>query len=115
MLFVGSVTWAVAASSPSEKDDAKPKTPKDRATDFCRKEAGSRLKYAKTVKWTDLAKEEKSGTWLISGLRTAGSGSGEVDQQYTCRVQINGQTTSLKMIQIFKEASKTGEDIFETK
>jgi hypothetical protein len=104
-----------AADSHQAKNKAKPKTPKDRVTEFCRKESASRLKYVKTVEWNDMAREEKPGVWMVSGIRTARGPAGNVDQQYTCRVQLTGTATSLKMIQIFKKASKTGDDIFELK
>jgi hypothetical protein len=106
------VLRAAQASSESEKTG---KTAKQRAIDFCRAESVVRLKYAKTVEWDDLAKEEKAGTWLISGIRTAVAPSGNIDQIYTCRVQTVNNGAQLKMIQIFKESSKTGKDIFEVR
>lgn len=73
------------------------------------------LKYAKTVKWTDLAKEEADGQWLVSGVRDARSPSGEdVAQNFTCRVQKSKTGWRLRMIQVFKESSKTGRDVFLT-
>ena len=88
-------------------------TAKERAIVFCREQSLARLKYVKTVEWLDGAKEETPGTWFVSGVRTAAGPSGEVDQIYGCRVQIVADKPTLKMIQIFKEASKSGKDIFE--
>lgn len=97
-------------------DQAKSKTvraPKEIALNFCREQSLIRLKYKKTVEWLDNVREEKAGTWFIAGIRTADSPSGEVNQQYSCRVQVTGGGPVLRMIQIFKESSKTGKDIFE--
>ena len=93
----------------------KVRAPKEIAVDFCREQSLIRLKYTKTVEWLDNGKEEKGGNWLVAGIRTADSPSGEVDQQYTCRVQVTSGTPVLRMIQIFKESSKTGKDIFEVR
>lgn len=90
-----------------------PKTPKDKATAFCRQQALARLKYAKTIEWADMDREESPAVWLITGVRTAKTPTGKTDQQYTCRVSLQAGTPQLKMIQIFKEASTTGKDIFE--
>lgn len=107
-LSAANVLWAAQASALK-----KAKTPKDRAVEFCRTESLARLKYAKTIEWLDNSKEETTGVWLISGIRTAKAPSDSVDQQYACRVQITNQKAQLKMIQIFKESSRTGKDIFE--
>lgn len=109
LLFLCTAVPAVIAAPQNKRA----KTPKDRVTEFCRQQALARLKYVKTVEWLDVAKEEAPGVWMISGVRTAKSPSGNTDQQYTCRVSLQKGTSTLKMIQIFKEASKTGRDIFE--
>ena len=57
--------------------------------------------------------EERTGVWLVAGVRTAEAPPGSVDQQFTCRVLVTKVGEQLKMIQIFKESSKTGKDIFE--
>ena len=97
----------------SKRDQPKSITTKERAINFCRQESLTRLKYAKTLSWLDAGREEKAGVWLITGIREAAGPAGAVDQQYTCRVQMVADRAELKMIQIFKEASKSGKDIFE--
>jgi len=90
-------------------------TPEERAVNFCRSESLLRLKYVRTVEWLDVAREEKPGVWIISGGRTARGPNGNVYQSYDCRVEATGDALQLKLIQIFKEASKTGKDIFEVR
>ena len=101
---------SIAIAAPQTK---KPKTPKDQAIEFCRAQSLLRLKYATTVEWLDRAKEEAAGVWLVSGVRTAKAPSGETDQTYTCRVSIQKGVPALKMLQLFKEHTSTGRDIFE--
>jgi hypothetical protein len=71
----------------------------------------ARMKYA-TVKWLDAAREERPGVWLVSEVRTAKGPAGNVDEQYNCRVSTAGGRTRLELLQIFKEASRTGRDVF---
>ncbi len=104
---------SLLGASGAGQAQSKVRAPKDIAVDYCRAQSLIRLKYTKTVEWLDNGKEEKGGNWLIAGIRTADSPSGEVDQQYTCRVQVTRGKPALRMIQIFKESSKTGKDIFE--
>jgi hypothetical protein len=89
------------------------KNPEEAVKAFCRSQALAKLKYTTTVEWSDLAREESPGTWIIAGLRKAKGPDGKVDQQYTCRVELRGVHPRLRLMQIFKEASKTGQDIFE--
>jgi hypothetical protein len=72
-----------------------------------------RLKYEETLEWLESAREQEPGLWLVSGVRTAKTPSGPRDQQYACRVSVRDREATLKLIQIFKEASRTGKDIFE--
>jgi hypothetical protein len=89
-----------------------PRTPRDQAIEFCRAQSLAHLKFTSTVKWLDLAKEEKGGTWLVSGIRTAKGSPGNVDQQFTCRVQLVNGKPRLKLLQLFKESTKSGKDVF---
>ncbi len=91
----------------------KPRTAKEQAIDLCRLQSSTRLKYTTTVEWLDLAKEEKGGTFLVSGVRTAKGPSGDVDQTFTCRVQIVNGKPQLRMIQLFKESTQSGRDVFQ--
>ena len=91
------------------------KTDKTAAIEFCREQALTYLKHAKTVEWTDMAKDEPDGQWLVSGVRDARSPSGEdVAQNFSCRVQKSEKGWRLRMIQVFQESSKTGRDVFLT-
>jgi hypothetical protein len=49
---------------------------------------------------------------LVSGVRTAKGPAGPTDQQYTCRVGLVAQKVRLKMLQLFKESTKSGKDVF---
>jgi hypothetical protein len=100
---------------PKTTSQKKGLTPEDRAVKFCRSESLLRLMHVRTVEWLDSAREEKPGVWLISGVRTARGPNGDVDQGYTCRVVATDAALQLKLIQIFKDASKTGKDIFEVR
>jgi hypothetical protein len=92
-----------------------PKTPKDSAIEFCRVQALARFKYQKTVEWEATAKDEGNGLFLVVGFRDAKTPEGQtVTQQATCRVEKVRSGWKLKLIQIFKEASRTGKEIFET-
>lgn len=90
----------------------KPRTAKEQAVDFCRLQSSARLKYTTTVEWDDLAKEEKAGTFMIAGVRTAKGPSDNVDQIYNCRVQIVNGKPQMRMIQLFKESTQSGRDVF---
>jgi hypothetical protein len=102
-------------SEMSQARSKRVRAPREIAIEACRSQSLIRLKYEKTVEWLDNAKEQKSEIWLITGIRTADSPSGQVDQQYTCRVQVTNDKPELRMIQIFKESSRTGKDIFEVR
>ena len=91
-----------------------PRTPRDQVIEFCRTQAVAHLKFTTTAKWLDVAKEEKGGTWLVSGIRTAKGSPGTVDQQFTCRVQLVNGKPRLRLLQLFKESTKTGKDVFLT-
>ena len=92
-----------------------PKTDKTAAIEFCRQEALTYLKYAKTLEWTDNAKAEGNGLWFVSGVRDARSPADEdVEQIYNCRAQKSQTGWRLRLIQVFKESSKTGRDVFLT-
>ena len=94
---------------PPQKND------KTAAIEFCREQALTYLKYANTVEWTDTAKDEADGQWFVSGVRDARSPSGEdVEQIFSCRLQKRETGWHLRMIQVFKESSKTGRDVFLT-
>lgn len=104
-------------AGPQQRGKDGTRTPKNSpAVQLCRSEAAARLKYLKTIQWTDLAKEEGGDQYLVSGTRDAKPPNGEVTtQQYTCRVQKTATGAwKLKMIQLFKEHTKTGKDVFET-
>jgi hypothetical protein len=92
-----------------------PKTDKTAAIEFCRQEALTRLKYSKTLEWTDNAKDEGDGQWFVGGVRDARSPAGEdVMQNFNCRVQKTKTGWRLRMVQVWKESSKTGRDVFLT-
>ncbi len=115
---IGLAAWIAGSGISAQNAGKQPGTvearsAKDRAIEFCRIEALTRLEFLKTMEWLDLAKEEPSGTWFVSGIRTAKSPAGPVDQQYACRVLISSGTLQLKMIQVFRGSSKTGKDVFE--
>ena len=106
---------AVYAVEQGRKTGQKPKTDNEAAIEFCRQESLLRLKHQKTVKWLDFAKEESAGTFLVSGVRDAQSPAGETQSQtFTCRVEKAKTGWTLRMIQLFKESTKTGRDVFET-
>jgi len=87
--------------------------PGARAIDYCRSQASASLKYSQTVKWVDAAREERPGVWLVSGVRTAKTPSGNVDQSFTCRADISAKTPRL-LLQLFKDDTKSGRDVFIT-
>ena len=111
IVMLASVVGVVAGQTRATAQ--KPKTAREQVVDLCRTQSAARLKYTNTVKWSDLAKEEKPGTWLVSGIRTAKSPSGNVDQQFTCRVQMVNGKPQLRMINLFKESTQSGKDVFQ--
>ena len=113
LVTVAALVVVAADQGSSANGVVKPRVPKDQAIAFCRDRALARLKYVTTVEWSDIAREEEPGTWIISGIRTAKAPSENADQQSSCRVQIVNNTAQLKFRQIFKESSKTGKDVFE--
>ena len=109
-----SIGLAVSAGVRNGEQSARPapKTDKVVAIEFCRAQALTYLKHAKTIEWTDNGKEEVAGQWLVSSVRDARSPSGDdVAQNFTCRVQKSKAGWRLRMMQVFKESSKTGRDV----
>jgi hypothetical protein len=49
---------------------------------------------------------------MIAGVRTAKGPSDNVDQIYNCRVQIVNGKPQMRMIQLFKESTQSGRDVF---
>jgi hypothetical protein len=71
------------------------------------------LKCQKTIEWHDRAKEESPGVFIVAGVRDAKAPDGStVEQIYNCRVERLGDKWELRMVQVFKESSKTGKDMF---
>ena len=107
-LIAGTV---VCAAQPTRKAVV---TPEAQAIEFCREEAGRRLKYSATVRFTDGAEAQAPNIWLVSGVRTAKGPGGNVDQLFTCRVELVKNRPALRLIQLFRESTKSGRDVFET-
>ena len=107
---VGAQGHSAKRPTPTAKND-----PKTRAIEFCRDQALTRFKYQKTVDWEASPKDEGGGLFLIVGFRDAKAPAGDtVTQQVTCRVERIGSGWKLRLIQIFKESSRTDKDVFET-
>ena len=100
-------------ASVQTKPEPKRKPINERVIDFCREQSTVQLKYTTTVEWHDLVREENDGNWLVSGVRTAKGPDGNVDQIFTCRVQMVNGKPQLRMIQLFHESTKTGKDVFQ--
>ena len=87
MTFVIALGFSVGAGADQSRRPPQ-KTDKTAAIEFCREQALAYLKYPKTVEWTDMAKDESDGQWLVSGVRDARSPSGEdVEQTFTCALK----------------------------
>lgn len=111
VLLGGSVlpTWTEGQTSKPKP----PLSPNDQVVKYCRDLALTYLKHTQTIEWIGrFAKEEKSGTWLVSGVRTTKGRSGPEDQQYACRIVFESGKMTTQMLQLFKESTKSGKDVF---
>lgn len=109
LLIAGWALPTVVSATPPQRA----KTASEQAIDWCRLQSAVRLKHSTTVEWEDSAKEEKGNTFLVAGIRTAKGPSGNVDQQFTCRVQMVDGKPQLRMIQLFKESTQSERDLFQ--
>jgi hypothetical protein len=101
------------AQTKAKKPQPVTKSLNELALEYCREFALTHLKYAKTLEWTDHAREETPGLFLVAGVRDAKAPDGEaVQQNYTCRFERVRDHWELRLFQAFKESTKTGRDVF---
>jgi hypothetical protein len=111
--FSVAVTSQGGAQPKGKKPVPATKSLNQQATDYCRDFSLTHLKYAKTLEWTDRAREETPGVFFVAGVRDAKAPDGEtVEQNFSCRIERVGNRWELRLFQAFKESTKSGKDVF---